>query len=171
MVSVPGVLERWRPSGATPAGSAGGHTPAPIFRKLGPISVPGHEGSLSTSHANSPDDALRRLETMVLMADVGLPLAAVRTQVEAALDLVVQVARRPDGSRRVVGVAEVVERSTWSLDDGPEPPRTRPVVVGDGVIALPERPPRAPACPPPDPAWIQTMTRRGAAPPGPDRRP
>ena len=57
----------------------------------------GHEGSLSTCHANSPDDALRRLETMVLMGEVQLPLAAVRSQLEAALDLVVQVARFPDG--------------------------------------------------------------------------
>ena len=47
----------------------------------------GHEGSLSTCHANSPDDALRRLETMVLMGEVQLPLAAVRSQLEAALDL------------------------------------------------------------------------------------
>src|SRR5206468_11834618 len=61
----------------------------------------GHEGSLSTCHANSPDDALRRLETMVLMGEVQLPLAAVRSQLEAALDLVIQVARRADGSRRV----------------------------------------------------------------------
>jgi len=69
----------------------------------------GHEGSLSTCHANSPDDALRRLETMVLMGEVQLPLAAVRAQLESALDLVVQVARRPGGSRRVVAVAEVLE--------------------------------------------------------------
>src|SRR5205823_10719301 len=51
----------------------------------------GHEGSLSTCHANGPDDALRRLETMVLMGDVALPLAAVRDQLAAALDLVIQV--------------------------------------------------------------------------------
>ena len=69
----------------------------------------GHEGSLSTCHANSPDDALRRLETMVLMGEVQLPLAAVRSQLEAALDLIVQVARRADGGRRIVAVAEVVE--------------------------------------------------------------
>ena len=67
----------------------------------------GHEGSLSTCHANSPADALRRLETLVLMGDVALPLAAVREQVRSALDLVVQIARRPDGGRRVVAVAEV----------------------------------------------------------------
>ena len=67
----------------------------------------GHDGSLSTCHANSPHDALRRLETMILMADVALPLAAVRDQLVAALDLVVQVARRADGRRAVVEVAEV----------------------------------------------------------------
>ena len=67
----------------------------------------GHEGSLSTCHANSPADALRRLETLVLMGDVALPLAAVREQVRSALDLVVQISRRPDGSRRVTAVAEV----------------------------------------------------------------
>src|SRR5206468_3928374 len=60
----------------------------------------GHEGSLSTCHANSPPDALRRLETLVLMGDVALPLAAVREQVRSALDLVVQVARRPGGPAR-----------------------------------------------------------------------
>ena len=114
----------------------------------------GHEGSLSTCHANSPDDALRRLETMVLMGDVGLPLAAVRTQVEAALDLVVQVARRPDGSRRVVAVAEVVEQSGSSSTDGRQAPRTRPVAGPAGVVALPTRPRRAPSSPAPDPAWL-----------------
>jgi pilus assembly protein CpaF len=69
----------------------------------------GHEGSLSTCHANSPADALRRVETMVLMGDVDLPLAAVRDQLASALDLVVHVARGADGSRRVVAVAEVTD--------------------------------------------------------------
>jgi pilus assembly protein CpaF len=69
----------------------------------------GHEGSLSTCHANSPADALRRLETMVLTGNVALPLAAVREQLTAAIDLVVQVARTADGARRVVAVAEVVD--------------------------------------------------------------
>jgi len=115
----------------------------------------GHEGSLSTCHANSPDDALRRLETMVLMGDVDLPLAAVRTQVESALDLVVQVARRPDGTRRIVAVAEVVEAAGWVSTDGRPPPRTRPVAGPDGVISLPRRGARAPVCPAPDQAWVQ----------------
>ena len=70
----------------------------------------GHEGSLSTCHANSADDALRRLETMVLMGDVALPLEAVREQAASALDFVVQVVRRPDGERVISDVAEVVKR-------------------------------------------------------------
>jgi pilus assembly protein CpaF len=68
----------------------------------------GHEGSLSTVHANSPADALRRLETLALMAGVGLPFQAVREQVASALDLVVHQARLPDGARRIESVAEVV---------------------------------------------------------------
>jgi pilus assembly protein CpaF len=68
----------------------------------------GHEGSLSTIHAGSPEEALRRLETLALMADVALPLAAVREQVAGAIDLVVHQARGRDGERRVVEVAEVV---------------------------------------------------------------
>ena len=68
----------------------------------------GHEGSLTTVHANSPEDALRRVETLALMAGVGLPHAAVREQVASALDLVVHQARASDGTRRIESVAEVV---------------------------------------------------------------
>jgi pilus assembly protein CpaF len=68
----------------------------------------GHEGSLTTVHANSPEDALRRIETLALMAGVGLPHSAVREQVASALDLVVHQARLPGGRRRVQSVAEVV---------------------------------------------------------------
>ena len=68
----------------------------------------GHEGSLTTVHANSPEDALRRLETLALMAGVGLPHAAVRDQVASAFHLVVHQARTRDGARRVEAVAEVV---------------------------------------------------------------
>jgi pilus assembly protein CpaF len=68
----------------------------------------GHDGSLTTLHANSPEDALRRLETLALMAGVGLPHSAVREQVTSALDLVVHQARLPDGSRAVESVCEVV---------------------------------------------------------------
>ena len=68
----------------------------------------GHDGSLCTVHAGSPEEALRRVETLALMADVGLPHTAIREQVASALDLVVHQSRMPDGSRRVVSVAEVV---------------------------------------------------------------
>ena len=68
----------------------------------------GHEGSLTTVHANSPEDALRRVETLALMAGLGLPHRAVREQVAGALDLVIHQARAADGSRRVESVAEVV---------------------------------------------------------------
>jgi pilus assembly protein CpaF len=68
----------------------------------------GHEGSLTTVHANSPEDALRRVETLALMAGVGLPHAAVREQVSSAIDLVVHQARGRDGQRRIESVAEVV---------------------------------------------------------------
>ena len=68
----------------------------------------GHDGSLTTVHANSARDALARIETMVLMAGFELPVRAIREQVSGAVDLVVQVARLRDGSRRVTGVSEIV---------------------------------------------------------------
>ena len=68
----------------------------------------GHDGSLSTVHAGSPAEALRRIETLALMAGLGLPHAALREQVADAFDLVVCQARAADGTRRVVAVAEVV---------------------------------------------------------------
>ena len=84
-----------------------------------------HDGSLSTVHAGSPAEALRRVATLALMADVGLPHAAIAEQVATALDLVVHQARMPDGSRAVVAVAEVVRgaagpeaRTVYELRDG-----------------------------------------------------
>src|SRR4051794_32212736 len=68
----------------------------------------GHDGSLSTVHAGSPEEALRRVETLALMADVALPHAAVREQVADAIDLVIHQVRARDGTRRVVAVSEVV---------------------------------------------------------------
>jgi pilus assembly protein CpaF len=68
----------------------------------------GHEGSLTTVHANSPPDALRRVETLALMAGVGLPHSAVREQVAGGIDLVVHQLRDPDGCRRVDSITEVV---------------------------------------------------------------
>jgi pilus assembly protein CpaF len=67
----------------------------------------GHDGSLSTVHANSPRDALSRIETMVLMAGYELPVRAIRQQVSAALDMIVHLERLEDGSRRVTAVTEV----------------------------------------------------------------
>src|SRR5207248_2146230 len=68
----------------------------------------GHDGSLTTVHANSAEDALRRVETLALMAGVGLPHSAVREQVSSAIALVVHQARTQEGARRVESVAEVV---------------------------------------------------------------
>jgi pilus assembly protein CpaF len=67
----------------------------------------GHEGSLTTVHANSPRDAIARLETMVLMAGMELPLAAIRDQIGSAIHVVIQQARGADGVRRIVEIAEV----------------------------------------------------------------
>jgi pilus assembly protein CpaF len=71
----------------------------------------GHEGSLTTVHAASAEEALRRIETLALMADVGLPHEAIRDQVGAAIELVVHQRRMQDGSRAVACVAEVVRRA------------------------------------------------------------
>ncbi|MCU1345142.1 MAG: flpF, partial [Acidimicrobiia bacterium] len=89
----------------------------------------GHDGSLSTCHANSPADALRRIETMALFGALGLPLAAVREQVRSAIDVVVQVSRSSDGRRRITEVSEVVA--------GPE--RVRVLADGQQVVAAPRR--------------------------------
>ncbi len=67
----------------------------------------GHEGSISTIHANSPRDALARLETMVMMAGMELPSRAIREQVASAIHLIVQIGRLSDGSRKVISVSEV----------------------------------------------------------------
>jgi pilus assembly protein CpaF len=67
----------------------------------------GHEGSLTTVHANSARDALSRLETMILMAGTNLPNRAMREQVSSALDLIIQASRLSDGTRRIVSVTEV----------------------------------------------------------------
>jgi pilus assembly protein CpaF len=79
----------------------------------------GHEGSMSTGHANSPADMLRRLETMVLMAGVELPLRAIREQVASAVDLIVHTARLKDGSRKIVNITEVfgIEEDDILLQD------------------------------------------------------
>ena len=79
----------------------------------------GHEGSLTTLHANSPRDALARLETMVLMAGMDLPLKAIREQIASAIDVIVHVSRLSDGSRRVTQICEVtgMESDVIQLSD------------------------------------------------------
>jgi pilus assembly protein CpaF len=79
----------------------------------------GHEGSMSTVHANSPRDALSRIETMVLMAGFDLPMRAVRQQMASALDLIVHLERLEDGSRRVTAITEVqrMESELITLQD------------------------------------------------------
>ena len=81
----------------------------------------GHDGSLSTVHAGSPTEALRRIETLALMADLDLPLAAIRDQLADAVDLVVHQARAAGGHRQVTAIAEVVRVAAG--------PATRPVLT------------------------------------------
>jgi len=79
----------------------------------------GHDGSLTTAHSNSPRDTLRRLETMVLMAGMDLPLRAIREQIASAINLIIHVQRLRDGSRKVVQASEVtgMEGDTILLQD------------------------------------------------------
>jgi len=67
----------------------------------------GHDGSITTIHANSPRDAIGRIETMAMMGDFGLPEKAIRTQISSAIDLIVQASRLSDGSRRVTHITEI----------------------------------------------------------------
>ena len=68
----------------------------------------GHDGSLTTIHANNPREALARLETLVLMAGMDLPVKAIRQQIAAAINLIVQLSRLKDGSRRITSITEVI---------------------------------------------------------------
>jgi pilus assembly protein CpaF len=68
----------------------------------------GHDGSLTTIHANSPRDSISRIETMVMMSGSELPSKAIRDQVASAINLIVQVARLRDGSRKVISISEIV---------------------------------------------------------------
>jgi pilus assembly protein CpaF len=68
----------------------------------------GHDGSLTTVHANTARDAISRIETMVLMAGFELPIKAIREQVSSAIDIIVQISRMRDGTRKIVGISEVV---------------------------------------------------------------
>ena len=72
----------------------------------------GHDGSLTTAHANNPRDALSRLENMVMMAGYDLPSSAIREQIASAINLIVQQTRLPDGSRKIVAISEVTGRES-----------------------------------------------------------
>jgi pilus assembly protein CpaF len=100
----------------------------------------GHEGSLTTIHANSPRDALSRLETLVMTAGVELPLRAIREQVSSAFDLLVQISRLVDGSRRITHVTEVLrmESDVITLQDVfiARPPEDETASTGVGVRLL-----------------------------------
>jgi pilus assembly protein CpaF len=79
----------------------------------------GHDGSLTTIHANSPRDALYRLDTMVAMANLNIPDRAVRQQIASAVNLIVQIARMPDGTRKVSAISELtgMEQDTITMQD------------------------------------------------------
>jgi pilus assembly protein CpaF len=79
----------------------------------------GHDGSLTTLHANSPRDAMSRLETLVTMAGMDLPLSAIRKQISSAIDLIVQLNRMRDGSRRITHITELggMEGDTPTMQD------------------------------------------------------
>lgn len=76
----------------------------------------GHDGTFSTLHANSPMDALARLETMVLMADSGLPARAIRQQICSAFDLIIEAARLKTGARRILTIAEVARTADGEIE-------------------------------------------------------
>jgi pilus assembly protein CpaF len=95
----------------------------------------GHDGSLTTGHANSSRDMLARLETMVLMAGMNLPIAAIRQQISSAIDIIIQQSRMRDGSRKITGISEILgmegdviitqEIFTYDYGDGRSPGRFR----------------------------------------------
>lgn len=95
----------------------------------------GHEGSLTTCHANSPGDALRRLETMAMSSELALPLVVIREHLAASIDAVIHVARGRDGQRRIVAVDEVATDPDAQV-------RTRSLVGVDGEVREPSRPAR-----------------------------
>lgn len=111
----------------------------------------GHEGSLSTCHANSPDDAISRLETMVLLDGGAVPLPAVRDQITAAVDLVVHVARRPRGGRRITSVAEIDRAG--ERDGGR--PWLHPIADEHRLLCLPAVAPRLSDAAAPDRGWLE----------------
>ncbi len=111
----------------------------------------GHDGSLSTVHANGPVDVLARLETLVLMAGVGLPLVAVRSQIGAAVDAIVHVSRHANGARRVEAIGELADGHDV-LDVCPLFERRGGELAPAGT---PARPPRRTGVPAPDAGWFR----------------
>jgi pilus assembly protein CpaF len=81
----------------------------------------GHGGCLTTLHATYPRDVLTRLETMAMMADIEMPLAALRPQIASAIDVVVQVARFRDGTRKITHISEIcgfdMDRNSYTIND------------------------------------------------------
>jgi pilus assembly protein CpaF len=121
----------------------------------------GHEGSLTTIHANSPRDALARMETLVLTAGVDLPLRAIREQVASAFDLLVQITRLVDGSRRISHVTEVLrmESDVITLQDifVAKPPDEENAVAGTTRLLSPL------SCTGLKPHFLEKMAAHGVA--------
>jgi len=122
----------------------------------------GHEGSLTTIHANSPRDALSRLETLVLTAGVDLPLRAIREQISSAFDLLVQITRLVDGSRRLSHITEVLrmESDVITLQDifHAKPPDEDTAALTAGVRLLSPL-----ACTGLKPQFLEKMAAQGVA--------
>jgi pilus assembly protein CpaF len=76
----------------------------------------GHTGSLTTLHANSASDALNRLESMILMTGIDMPLKAIREYIKSAIDLVVHVDRMPDGMRKIISISEVIDIKNGQIE-------------------------------------------------------
>ncbi len=150
----------------------------------------GHDGSLSTGHANTPRDMLRRLETMILMTGYELPLRAIREQIASGVDLIVHTARLKDGSRKVVNITEVygidedeiLTQDIFTFEqtnfvDGKvigelRPTGIRPTFMGAFRANGVERPPGEFGIPPHDPArpgprgkgrWMSTQSKTAEA--------
>jgi pilus assembly protein CpaF len=98
----------------------------------------GHDGSMSTCHANGPTDALLRLESLVLQAAPTWPLAAIRHQLARSIDIVVHVARHADGRRRIIEIAEIAAPSAATISDDVDAPpmRSLALVDADGELVV-----------------------------------
>ena len=122
----------------------------------------GHEGSLTTIHANSPRDALSRLETLVMTAGVELPHRAIREQISSAFDLLVQISRLVDGSRRITHITEVLrmESEVITLQDVyiAKPPDEEEAAQADTPILL-----NPLACTGLKPQFLEKMAANGVA--------